>query len=86
MRRPVDRRDGRSWHRPRVLQLLTHHVPDELRDLCAQCLLALEDGQGDVAVRRAAEEEGALKDAVLHERVGSPGLQVGAEVCGYVST
>ena len=61
-------------------QLRAHHDADELCDLGAQFPLALQDCQADVAVRRAPEEEGGGKDAVLHERVRRPGLEVGAEL------
>ena len=33
-------------------------------------------------MRRAAEEEGALEGAVLRERIGTPGLEVGTELAG----
>ena len=68
--------------RPRAPQLLAHHDAGEGRDLLPHLLHAAERGQRVALVRRGAEEEGVVEGAVLRERVGGPGLQVGAELAG----
>ena len=76
---PIHRRDRRP-HRAHPTQLHPHQYAHERADLLEHLVHAAERRQRDALVRRAAVEEGVVEGAVLGERVGRPGLEVGAEL------
>ena len=79
VRRPVDRGD-RLARQTHASQLHTHIYPGEFRDLLAHLLNPTEHRQRNALGHGAAGKEGELEGAVLHKRIGTPSLEIGAEL------